>query len=273
MPDNGNASFIPRQTPGVGRRRKSRRSLGLFGYGSYVVFGGAILASLGMFFYGQYVQSLLVDRQSELESVKNQFDSAEMQRVQEYESYLNTVNILFAQNIRLQNLFTAIEDSIAQGALMDTFTIEREDNQLLVQAEVTADSFDTALFQRSVYEEYPLLSSFSLEDVVLAGAQSEGGEQSETTTATDDTVTFSLTFNVPTDNLSDMVDQETVDDNSTEESTATSSSDGSNEDAEEEGGEEADAETVDNEAGEESAADEQSTTETNNEDDLNDGNI
>lgn len=266
MSDNGNASFIPRQTPGVGQRRKSRRSLGLFGYGSYVVFGGAILASLGMFFYGQHIQSLLVDRQSELESVKNQFDSTEMQRVQEYESYLNTVNILFAQNIRSQNLFTAIEDSIAQSALMDTFTIEREGNQLLVQAEVTADSFDTALFQRSIYEEYPLLSTFSLEDVALVGAQSAGEERSgATAVGSDDTVTFSLTFNVPTDNLSDMLDQETVDDNSTEESTATSSSDGSND--------EADAEGVDNEGGEESTDDEQSTTETNNEDDLNEGNI
>lgn len=222
MAENGNSSFIPRQTAAPTSRRRSRRGVGLFGYASYIIFVGSLLAGGGMFFYSQYIQIQLSEKQTELEEVKNQFDQTEMNRVQEFESFLSTVSTLYQRSIVVNKIFTTIEESIAQGAVFSSLQIERGPEELSVTAEVSADSFDTALFQRSVYEEYPLLSSFSIENVVLADSGSPSGEGSGTSVSEEvssllaqagsDLVTFSLTFAIPASELSftnaeDVVDE------------------------------------------------------------------
>ena len=212
MAENENSSFIPRQSPVTSGRRRRRQSVGLFGYASYIIFIGSLLASVGIFFYAQYIQTQLADKQSELEVVKNQFDQSEMNRVQEFESFLSTVSKLYQSSIILERLFTTVEDSIAEGAVFSSMEIVRGPEKLAIEAEVSADSFDTALFQRSVYEEYPLLSSFSLENVALADSVSTDGEGSGTELSTEaanllaqagsDSVTFLLTFDIASSELS-----------------------------------------------------------------------
>lgn len=210
MSQNENSSFIPRRTAAVSKRPRNQRSIGLFGYVSYIVFSASVLIGAGVFFYYQYIQVQLSEKQEELNIVKNQFDQTEMNRVQEFESFLSTVNRLYQSSITTEMVFNSIEGSVAEGSVFSSLTIERGPENLEVLAEVTADSFDTALFQRRVFNDFPLLSSFSLDSAVLANlgtndSSSDGEIPNISQTSSqegNESVLLTLVFDIPTSDLS-----------------------------------------------------------------------
>lgn len=207
MADDSRPSFIPRRTPTAPKKQRSSRSIGLFGYISYILFFGSALLSIGMFIVSQQVQSTLQEKQTELSTIKNQFQQSEMNRVLEYEQFLSQVNTVFNRSISIDPLFTAVESSIVESVFMTDMRLERSTDTLTLTASVQSDSFDGALFQRSVYQEFPVLENFSLEEVALQSvgngpvveAEDEGSDT--TVTPSDSIVQFSLTFDLDTESL------------------------------------------------------------------------
>jgi hypothetical protein len=205
-------SFIPRRTPNAPKKQRSSRSIGLFGYVSYILFFGSVLLSGGMLVVAQQVQTTLAEKQSELSDIRNQFNQSDMNRVQEYEQFLTDINSVFARSISLNQIFTAIEDSVVQSAVLTDLSLKRTSDELNLVAAVQANSFDTALFQRSVYQEFPVLQSFTLEDVVLVsvGDSDSSDEESEESAEVqsdaelasgDDVIDFSLSFDLASSSL------------------------------------------------------------------------
>lgn len=210
MANDSRPSFIPRRTPTAPKKQRNARSIGLFGYASYILFFGSILLSLGMFIVSQQVQSTLQEKQTELTSIKDQFQQSEMDRVREYENFLEQTTAVFGRSISIGQLFTAIEGSVVESAFLTEMTLERTTSELMLEAAVQSDSFDTALFQRSVYEEFPILTSFTLDNVALLSAgqavgsddgQDEEDDAVSTVTTGSDVVNFELTFDLDTDSL------------------------------------------------------------------------
>jgi|AntRauTorckE6833_2_1112554.scaffolds.fasta_scaffold02323_8 hypothetical protein len=204
MANNSRPSFIPRRTPTAPKKQPSSRSIGLFGYLSYILFFGSILLSLGMFIVSQQVQNTLQEKQTELATIKDQFQQSEMDRVQEYERFLEQLTAVFSRSISIERLFAAVEDSVVEKIFFTEMTLERAIESLALSASVQSNSFDTALFQRNVYTEFPVLETFTLEEVALQSAgQPTATTQSdeEDTTTENDVVTFSLTFDLAASSL------------------------------------------------------------------------
>ena len=177
MPNAPRESFIPRKSnaPIRSRAKLSRQAIGLFGYVSYITFFGALILSAGVFFISFQVQSNLADRESDLDQVRGQFDQSQMDHVFNYERYLAVLNGVFAESFSIAEVFTSIEESVIESALLSSLTIEREDLEngsslLTLEAEVNTTTFDAAMFQRSVYREFPLLQDLVLNDVILVEA-------------------------------------------------------------------------------------------------------
>lgn len=209
MANDSRPSFIPRRTPTAPKKQRSSRSIGVFGYLSYILFFGSILLSLGMFIVSQQVQSTLQEKQTELTAIKDEFQQSEMDRVREYERFLGQLSAVFDRSMSIGQLFTAIEGSIVETVFMTDMELERTADELTLAASVQSDSFDAALFQRSVYEEFPVLGNFVLEDVTLQSAgqsaSSDDDEEEESAVTTvvsgGDVVDFSLTFALDTESL------------------------------------------------------------------------
>lgn len=178
MPDAPRESFIPRKSPGSNRSKRTRKvALGVFGYVSYITFIGALILSAGMFFISFQISGTLEEREQELAAVKESFAQENMEMVREYETYLNTVDRTFAETFSMEDLFGSLENSVVQSAFLSSLELEQEmlndSSELTLSAEVITNSFDSALFQRDLYREFPLLERFVLNDVVLVESGQE----------------------------------------------------------------------------------------------------
>ena len=218
-------SFIPRKTttPKTSRSRVKKRAIGVFGYVSYITFGGALLLAGGMLFLSFQVDNTLASQEEELQAVQNEFQDSDLAQVQAYERFMNTVQMTFDESVSFSELFTNIEESIVERAVITSLDIERSDDVegYRVTAEVLVDTFDSALFQRDLYAEYSLLESYVVNDVILVedglsmlpeGDDDDGDEESgfssaalnemaEAAAAGGGAVTFSLTMSVAADSL------------------------------------------------------------------------
>ena len=217
-------SFIPRKTaaPKTSRSRVKKRAIGVFGYVSYITFCGALLLAGGMLFLSFQVDSTLASQEEELQAVQNQFQNSNLEQVQEYERFMDTVQVTFNESVSFIDLFTNIEESIVDQAIITSLDIERNEDVegYQVTAEVLVDTFDSALFQRDLYTEYPLLERYVVNDVVLVedglstlpetddededelGFSSAAlNEMAAAAAAGGGAVTFSLTMSIASDNL------------------------------------------------------------------------
>ena len=218
-------SFIPRKTaaPKTSRSRVKKRAIGVFGYVSYITFGGALLLAGGMLFLSFQVDNTLASQEEELQAVQDQFQDSDFEQVQAYERFMNTVQMTFDESVSFSELFTNIEESIVDQAIITSLDVERSEDgaEYDVTAEVIVDTFDTALFQRDLYAEYPLLERYVVNDVILVedglsmlpeGDDDDGDEESgfssaalnemaEAAAAGGGAVTFSLTMTIDAGSL------------------------------------------------------------------------
>ena len=217
MPDAPRNSFIPRKSNApIQSRKLSKQAVGAFGYVSYISFFGAVILAGAVFFISYQVQSTLDARIVELEQAKNQFQQSDMDRVQAFERYTHILHRVFNQSFSTAGLFSAIEQSVADSAVLSTLQLKREveagyPTDVVVNATINTSTFDSALFQRGVYEQYPLLQNFTVNEVLLLEAgqsavASEDGDllatQLAAVTASEGRVSFTLEFLVDPETLS-----------------------------------------------------------------------
>ena len=72
------------------------------------------------------------------------------------------------------SIFESLEASTAQAVSLQSFALKRvEDETFLLTAEVNTDTFDSALFQRGLYERNSIIENVSFEDLSLGTTDSE----------------------------------------------------------------------------------------------------
>lgn len=198
---SSNGSFIPKQDSNARpKKKKSSYYVGVFSYISYIILFGSAIAALLVFLYSIQIQNTFAERQDTLQNIKNEFRQSELAEVQEFELLVETAETTFNESTSLAPLFSALEESVAESVQFESIGIERSGNRLTVRVNAVSDGFDTALFQRTVYERFALLESFDLQDVTFnRGVTSGTAELSPLLQG--ENVSFTLVAHVPYDGV------------------------------------------------------------------------
>jgi hypothetical protein len=146
---------------------------------------------------------LLQEEVSTLNAEINTFSVSDLSVVSEFDLTLQRANNRLNNTASVATLLEAVDSAIAQPVQIESLDVERVgDQDILVTAQVTAQSFDSTLFQRGLLNDTDrLFDEVVFEDVSLAVSGQD--EDTETTGGEDrNQVTFTATAQVPIESLS-----------------------------------------------------------------------
>ncbi len=182
MPNTPNASFIPKQSPAKRSRYVASRQLHLLTLVSYVLFIATLIASAGLFFYTRYLNSKLTSEVEALNADIAGFNESDMDQVREFNYRLQQANQRLSNSVSLKSIFAALEQATAQSVQVVDFSLKRNnDSDYEISAKLETDSFDSTLFQRSLFEGNSVMNSVNVSDLLIT--TSEDGANGVTFTA------------------------------------------------------------------------------------------
>jgi len=196
------SSFIPKRGAARSNRRKPVRQVFIFTIFAYSVTFAALLASGASYLYKNYTTSLLENEVSALNSEINTFSVSGLSTVREFDLTLQRAADRLSHTASVVTVLDALDDVVVAPAQIKEFSFERQgDNELLIEIDVAAQSFDSAIFQRKILNtDDRIFSSVLVEDVMLALAnnESEGDVSTETSfVGVDQPVSFTATLRAP----------------------------------------------------------------------------
>ena len=197
------SSFIPKRGAARAKRKKPARRIFVFTLVAYSLIFASLLASGASYLYLNYTTSLLQEEVSTLNSEINTFSISDLSVVSEFDLTLQRANNRLNNTASVATLLEAVDSAIAQPVQIESLDVERVgDQDMLVTAQVTAQSFDSTLFQRGLLNDTDrLFDEVVFEDVSLAVSGQD--EDTETTGGEDrNQVTFTATAQVPIESLS-----------------------------------------------------------------------
>jgi len=197
------SSFIPKRGSNRAKRKKPARRIFVFTLVAYSLIFASLLASGASYLYLNYTTSLLQEEVSTLNSEINTFSISDLSVVSEFDLTLQRANNRLNNTASVATLLEAVDSAIAQPVQIESLDVERVgDQDMLVTAQVTAQSFDSTLFQRGLLNDTDrLFDEVVFEDVSLAVSGQD--EDTETTGGEDrNQVTFTATAQVPIESLS-----------------------------------------------------------------------
>ena len=181
MVDLSNNSFIPKRGPVKHSRASSSRQVYIFTYISYVIIFATLLAAGGVFLYGKYYDKKLESEVSALNAEINSFSEADMQKVLEFDRRLGQADDRLRNSVSLVSVFSALEEATIDSVRLNSLNLQREeDESFAMTATVETDSFDSAIFQRGVYQRNQTVGNVKVADVITTSKQSEQGEENST---------------------------------------------------------------------------------------------
>ena len=176
MPNTPASSFIPQQGPAKRSRQLVSRQVHVFTVVSYVLFFGALAASAGVFLYSRHIDNQLRQEVVALDSAIANFSNEKMDQVTAFNLRINQAQSRIVNSVSAVSIFESLEDSTAQAVVVDSLTLKRvDDEKFLLTAEINTNTFDSALFQRGLYERNSVIESVMFEDVGLNKDDSEDG--------------------------------------------------------------------------------------------------
>lgn len=163
MPSASNTSFIPKRGPVKRNRQTASRQVHLFSIFSYLLFSATLMATVGVFFYSRYIDDIRAEEITRLNAAIGNFDETEMTRVLEFSSRLKQADYRVQNSVSVVSIFEALEEATVQSVKLVDLTVDRDlDNQFNLTAHVEADSFDSTLFQRGVFERNKVIESVEI---------------------------------------------------------------------------------------------------------------
>lgn len=201
QPNTSQSSFIPKQSSKrPKRRRPSTKRIFVFAIVAYSLVFAALIASGGSFLYKNYSTGLLEDEVAALDVEIETFQVGQLAMVSETDRTLKRATKRFNHNASIATVLDVIDSATAQPIQFISLDIERVgDEHLTLVANVTAASFDAALFQRQLLNDEPrLFSQVVVEDVTVAVVTEESA-QGTISSLNDKSVTFTVTMQVPID--------------------------------------------------------------------------
>lgn len=152
MPDN-NASFIPKNTPTrTARKTSTSRRIYLFGYLSYIVFFGTLLATVAIFIYEAQINSTLDKDQTTLNDQRNKFSQVELRDLSTLEKKILVANELLENSSAPSRIFNQIEATIAENVYLTSFSYKHEvNNEFTIDLAGQARGINPVLYQRQLF--------------------------------------------------------------------------------------------------------------------------
>ncbi len=176
MPNTPASSFIPKQGPAKRSRQVVSRQVHVLTIVSYILFFGSLVAAAGVFLYDRHINNQLRNEVVALDAAIANFSNDKMEQVKAFNTRLEYAQNRIANSVSAVSIFESLEDSTAQAVAIQSLKLTRvEDQKFLIEANINTDTFDSALFQRGLYERNSVIESVAFEDIGL-GEVEEGGE-------------------------------------------------------------------------------------------------
>ncbi len=174
MPNSPSSSFIPKQGPAKRSRQVVSRQVHVFTVISYVLFFGALAASVGVFLYSRHTDNQLKEEITGLDTAIANFSNEKMEQVKAFNLRLIQAQERVYKSVSTVSIFESLEAATAKTIAIESLTLKRiGDEKFQITAEVSTDTFDSALFQRGLYERNSIVEKVSFEDLSLGDANSE----------------------------------------------------------------------------------------------------
>jgi hypothetical protein len=141
---------------------------------SYVLFVAALVASTGLYLYTKYLNRQLDDEVQTLGADIANFNERDMDDIREFNLRLEQAQNRLDNAAAITTIFDAIETATARSVQIDDLTLIRNgDTDYAVTAKLKTDSFDTALFQRSLLEGSKVASAVEVTDLSINAGDKE----------------------------------------------------------------------------------------------------
>lgn len=180
MADLSNSSFIPKRGPTKNRSGSKTKRVYIFTVISYILLFASLLASGAVFFYTGYLERQLEREVATFNEQTSNFSVADYERVQEFDRRLTQATSRLENSISLTSLFAALEAATIDTIKIASLELLREgDEKLVLDASIETDSFDSTIFQRSVYKLSETIVTTEISDVQATGlgdSEASGGE-------------------------------------------------------------------------------------------------
>lgn len=192
MADLSSPSFIPKQNPVKKTRRAASRQVYILNIVSYLLLISALIAVAAVFVYDRYTQRALANEIESLNKEVADFNVEDMESLVDLNEQLAATERLLDMNVSLRAVLAVVEDSTIDTVQFETLGFTRVSaNDIKLDATIITDSFDSVLFQRTMYEEAKKLRAFELKDVQISLAGAEPGAA-----ITKNSVSFTALFTV-----------------------------------------------------------------------------
>lgn len=176
MPNSPTSSFIPKQGPAKHSRQLSRQ-VHIFTIISYVLFFSVLMASLLVFFYDRHIKNQLEAEVVALDAAIANFNNDKMEQIKAFNERLIQTENRIQNSVSAVSVFDSLESSTAAAVGLDTLQLKRiADQTFLVTATVNTSSFDSALFQRGLYERNPIIETVAFQDLGIGKLNQAEGE-------------------------------------------------------------------------------------------------
>lgn len=162
-------SFIPKNpVQGGGKPKRKVRHIYIVTYLIYIFFGVTLLSAIGLWFYTQVLNSDLQSAQAELVAQSQQFDTRELERLEQLDGRLEQANRVFNSQVPVHTVFTALEEVLLNSVVVTGLSYQHEFNQVVVSFRTSFTNFNGALFQRQMIRNHPLFQSATIENISYA---------------------------------------------------------------------------------------------------------
>ena len=201
-PNSSQSSFIPKRGATRAKRKKPAKRIFVFSLVAYSLVFASLLASGASYLYKNYTTSLLQNEVGLLNSEISTFSVRDLSVVSEFDLTLQRATNRIDSTASVAAALEAIESATAQPVQITSLTVERSgDDHMLLVAQIAAQSFDSALFQRKLLNtDQQLFTEVLIEDVSIVTAGDTEAQASDTP-LTNQPVTFTATFEMPIESL------------------------------------------------------------------------
>jgi len=201
-PNTSQSSFIPKRGATRAKRRKPAKQIFVFALVAYSMVFASLLASGASYLYKNYTTSILQTEVGLLNSEISTFSVSDLSVVSEFDLTLQRAVDRINNSASVASALDAIALSTAQPVKIESLLMERSgDDYVLLTADITAQSFDSALFQRKLLSADPqLFTEVLIEDVSVVGPV-DTEQQIVSRPLTNQPVTFTATMQMPIESL------------------------------------------------------------------------
>jgi len=199
-PNSSQSSFIPKRGLASPRRRKPTKRIFLFSIIAYSLIFASLLASGASYLYKNYLTTVLQEEVSALNTQIDTFSVSDLATIAEFDLTLQRANDRFSNTTSVALALDVIDSAVAVPVQIQSLKMERSgDEELLFTANIASQSFDSALFQRTILNaDRRIFTDVSVAEVTLAVIDET---DTEATSLVPQPVTFTATLRVPIDVL------------------------------------------------------------------------